>query len=235
MDRKRWTLMACLTAVAIICLTLIAGAQDRGQQFVDVPVDHPFSDAIQQAAEQKWIQGYPDGLYYPSRQITDGQIVRIVRNRFPSGITRAEMADLITDAYPNLDWKLDNHQALGGQPPDWYVQVRVPISPDTDGYIRAKSTGRIGTEWTGVKWIPDDRNYNIHVDRLNQLDSGNVAVIVQYKYSKYDTGPRVQITRQITDNCSAGVSVCWHPEFSICRPDINPAADCWMQEQDWNN
>lgn len=60
MDRKRWTLMACLTAVAIICLTLIAGAQDRGQQFVDVPVGHPFSDAIQQAAEQKWIQGYPE-------------------------------------------------------------------------------------------------------------------------------------------------------------------------------
>lgn len=124
MNRKRWTLLACLMAVAITCLTLIAGAQDGQRKFSDVPDVHRNADAIQQASSRGWINGYPDGTFRPGELITPGQIStvidRIINNDYPDGMTRGQFAELITDNtlpawFPNLNWgnPISCNEAIG--------------------------------------------------------------------------------------------------------------------------
>jgi murein DD-endopeptidase MepM/ murein hydrolase activator NlpD len=48
-------------------------------EFPDVPPDHVFYSHIQQGVQQKWFQGYPDGLMRPDRDINHGEAEIVIR------------------------------------------------------------------------------------------------------------------------------------------------------------
>ena len=61
---------------------MLFNVRDAHAQFEDVPVSHQFYDAIIWAKNEGIIDGYNDGNFKPSWQLTEAQFGKIVSNYF---------------------------------------------------------------------------------------------------------------------------------------------------------
>lgn len=235
--------MACLTAVAITCLTLIVQAQrppDIYQPFQDVPADHPNYDAIRQVAWKAWMLGWPDGTFRPDLPITNQQIVRvidrIIDHDYQGSMTRGQLADLITDAipepvpepawYPNLNWG-------NPEPCEQGLCVRLPISRQ-DGSVSIRwriigitnwsefESGGAGDEivrfynndWTEMR----EPELVVPIGSVEDPNDDRIVVIVHYRQG----GQEIQVVRHILTNhrlCPGDRWECYTPRLDICYND----------------
>lgn len=63
--------------------------------FDDVPDDHSHAADIDVAVTRGWFTGYGDGTFKPDRNITPGQIAKVIERAYPDGLTRGETATLL--------------------------------------------------------------------------------------------------------------------------------------------
>ena len=243
MNRNRWTLLACLTAVAIACLTLIAGAQDDSDwpKFSDVSDDHQSVDGVKDAYRRGWMNGYPDGTFRPDKHMSDRQIISVIGRMFykTGGITRGQMADLITDWYPNLKW---GNPEPCEQIPGWCVFL--PISRQNE-YIGIRfavwtinwtETGQSGnievmTRFYNNEWIyPGEPGLVIPIGSVQEPDDIISVIVLFAKHNRI-----FQVNRKIytgSDDCPDGRMACWGNETEICHTDgyaVTGGRDnCWQ-------
>lgn len=249
MNRKRWTLLACLIAVAITCLTLIAGAQqddyDNWPDFSDVSDDHQFVDAIQDVFQRGRMNGYPDGTFRPDKNMTDRQIISVIGRMYnkTGGITRGQMADLITDSYPDLKWghpepceqtildRIKENQEQIDQATGWCVFLPISIPDSLFTSIRWQVVSRFySNDWT---W-PNEPGLVIPVGSFQNTDDV-IRIIVQYR----TIGQQFQVIRHIyAQDCRPDDRlVCWGNETRICHSDGNTIGGnhetCWFGDEHW--
>lgn len=178
--------------------------------------------------------------------MSDRQIISVIGRMYnrTGGITRGQMAYLITDSYPNLKWghpepceqiwnrleyNQENFQETS-QEPGWCLFL--PISREYGRFIE-------------VRWQVVSRFYNniwetysepglvIPVGSFQKADA--VMVIVQYR----DTDQQFQIVRHIyAKDCRPdNRSVCWGNETKICHTDGNTVGGnkepCWFGDEYW--
>ena len=87
-------------SAAVLALTLAAAAgaaaqANGGSGFSDVPADHERRADIDYAAARGWLQGQEDGTFLPGQTLAAGEILAAVRNAFPEGAARADLATYI--------------------------------------------------------------------------------------------------------------------------------------------
>lgn len=94
--RKLTALLSILTG--LIGWTLIAQAQTGLPD--DVPARHPQAQAIRQAIQAGWFQGYDDGTFRPDADLTPEHAAKVLGRAFPD-LTRGKMADLLFQYEPD--------------------------------------------------------------------------------------------------------------------------------------
>ncbi len=81
---------------AVLLMAGLGGGEARAAaRFPDVADDHLRRLDILFAAEQGWLQGYPDGTFRPDREVPDHQLAAVVRRAFPDGSTRGRLANFV--------------------------------------------------------------------------------------------------------------------------------------------
>lgn len=77
--KKRTLSMVLAIALALTVLSpALAMADGQTQTFSDVPVDHWAFSSIEGLAEQKAINGYPDGKFYPDKTVSREEFAKIM-------------------------------------------------------------------------------------------------------------------------------------------------------------
>lgn len=218
-----------------------------------MPNDHPFADAIRQVALDEWMVGYPaDGLsqpvFRPDQRVTPEQIVsvidNVIENDYPDGMSRGQLADLITDVpwFPDLNWEIVTCEPLptGAFGSGWCVRVPINKHGRHDNSIISISWTVTDRWWN--HWItdPQPRRYtrdlvipvgsNLSANDAEFDDPQIITIILQYRYvdiQQYGHRHYVRVIRQIIVGDCPNSRLCWHPEIrtetKICRPDDDNA------------
>ena len=138
---------------------------EGGNVFDDVPVGHWAYSYINAAANEGWVEGYPDGSFRPDEPISRAEVVRLVNGMINRSVT------------------LDKLKALG---------VKCPYNdlPETHwGYcdLMEATVAHSAEEWHGLSYR--DGKYNIIIEKFVNVSGKELAETVTTA-GKAETAPK---------------------------------------------
>jgi hypothetical protein len=176
--RQKFTVCALLASILFPTISLAV------ENFFDVPVDHPYNEAIHYVRHEGIVQGYPDGTYHADAEINRAEFTKIIMEAtFPGASAGANcFSDVHDEWFSSFVCTAKAKGIIGGYP-DGTFKPGANIS-----YVEA---AKIIVEAYDYPTTPGDVWYEPYVLALTERDA--VPLTIQRNDQKITRGEMAEI------------------------------------------